>query len=115
MSNQLSIQSALPVLGSGESQTQTRGSMQVQGSVQAPVLPPVPKPVPLFVNPSRQFDPTVGIEVIQFHDSAGAVSSTIPSQRQLAAYRSHQATLPGEPSPEPPRTTQTENAKAAAG
>jgi hypothetical protein len=115
MSNQLSIQSALPVLGSGENQIQTRGVMQVQGSVQAPAQTPVPKPVPLFVNPSRQFDPTVGIEVIQFHNSAGAVSSTIPSQRQLAAYRSHQATLPGEPSPEPPRTAQTENAKAAAG
>jgi hypothetical protein len=111
MSNQLSIQSALPVLGSGESLTQTRGSM----SVQAPAQSAAPKPVPLFVNPSRRFDPTVGIEVIQFHDSAGAVSSTIPSQRQLAAYRTHQATPPGEPSPEPPLMTQTENAKAAAG
>ena len=113
MSNQLSIQSALPVLGSCESHCQTRGS--TQGSVQAPTQTPAPKPVPLFVNPSRQFDPTVGIEVIQFHDSSGAVSSTIPSQRQLAAYRSHQAALPGEPSPEPPMTTQSKNAKAAAG
>src|ERR1700677_4048024 len=111
MSNQLSIQSALPVLGSGESPAQTRGSTQVQ----APAQSAAPKPVQFFVNPSHQFDPTVGIEVLQFHDSTGVVSSTIPSQRQLAAYRSHQAALPGEQLPEPPQITLTENAKAAAG
>ena len=111
MSNQLSIQSALPVLGSAESPAQTRGST----SVQAPAQPAAPKPVQFYVNPSHQFDPTVGIEVLQFHDSSGVVSSTIPSQRQLAAYRSHQATPPGEQLPEPPQITLTENAKAAAG
>jgi len=111
MSNQLSIQSALPALGSGESPAPIRGSM----AVQVPAQSAAPKPVQLFVNPSHQFDPTVGIEVLQFHDSTGVVSSTIPSQRQLAAYRTHQATPPGEPSLEPPQTTLTENAKAAAG
>jgi hypothetical protein len=115
MSNQLSIQSALSALGSADTPPQTRVSTPAPAPTPVTTDTPAPKPVQLFVNPSYRFDPTVGIEVIQFHDNSGDVSSTIPSQRQLAAYRSHQATPPGEPSPEPPQFITTENAKAAAG
>jgi hypothetical protein len=70
----------------------------------------------LFANPSFQFDASVGLIVIAFHDSADKLISSIPSQQQLDAYRSHQQTPPGEqttqatPSPPPPI-----DAKAASG
>jgi hypothetical protein len=51
------------------------------------------------VNPSFQFDPTVGLVVIEFHNNAGALTNSIPTQKQLAAYRDNQATLPGEQTP----------------
>jgi hypothetical protein len=93
MSNQLAIQAGLPVGGSGDVIPPTRTAEAVQA--------PAAKPVPLFVNPSFQFDPTVGLVVIGFHDDKGILTSSIPSQKQLAAYRDHQATPPGEPAPQP--------------
>ena len=87
MSNPLSIQAAVYIRGSGDNTAPPRSAARAEA--------PVAKPVPLFVNPSFQFDPTVGLVVIKFHDHSGAVTNTIPSQRQLAAYRTHQATLPG--------------------
>jgi len=95
MSNQLSIQTGLSVHGSGDSNTPARASKPQPPPNQAPA----PKPVALFVNPSYRFDPTVGLVVIEFHDNTGTVNNTIPSQRQLAAYRTNQQTPPGEPPP----------------
>lgn len=43
-----------------------------------------PAPVP---NPSVMLDPTLGLVVIAFHNAAGAVTRTIPSERQIAAYQ----------------------------
>ena len=108
MSNQLSIQAALPLRSSGDNTVPLRGSAPAQSGA------PVAKPVRLFVNPSFQFDPTVGIAVIQFHDNAGNVTNTIPSQRQLAAYRQHEAT-PGEQPPPVPKTPQLAQGKTSAG
>jgi hypothetical protein len=93
MSNQLAIQAGLSTSGSGYTPAPSRTSAPA-ASGEEPA-----KPVALFVNPSFHFDPTVGLEVIQFHDATGTVNSTIPSARQLAAYRSHQATPPGEQAP----------------
>ena len=115
MSNQLSIHPGLSAAGPGENIALSRGSTPASPPVQTPVAKVAPKPVQLFVNPSYRFDPTVGIEVIQFHDGTGAVTNTIPSARQLAAYRSHQATPPGEQSSEPPQMPPPVDAKAAAG
>ena len=107
MSNQMSIQTGLPVHGSGDSTTPARAN--TSAPTPAPISAPVAKPVALFVNPSYRFDPTVGLVVIEFHDNTGTVSNTIPSQRQLAAYRTHQETPPGEQAPLPA------DAKTAAG
>lgn len=38
-------------------------------------------------NPSLVLDPTLGLVVIEFHNNAGAVVNSIPSARQLEAYR----------------------------
>ena|SRR5580698_8527596 len=89
MSNQLSIQATL-----GATAAPSRGGAPAQ--VQTV---PKAKPVPLFVNPSFKFDPTVGLVVIEFHDNTGTLTNSIPSQRQLQAYRTHRDTLPGEQPP----------------
>jgi hypothetical protein len=38
-------------------------------------------------NPSLRIDPALGIVIIEFHDQPGKVSSTIPTARQIDAYR----------------------------
>jgi|SRR5580658_3500997 hypothetical protein len=107
MSNPLSIQAGVPIAGSV---APTTGSAPNQ-----PPVTPATKPVQLFVNPSYQFDPTVGLVVIEFHDNTGAVSNSIPSQRQLEAYRTGQERSPGEPAPPTPRAAvpPTPNLQAA--
>jgi hypothetical protein len=84
----------LPVLGAGEGATRSRSTTKA-----ATPVAEVSKPVQLFVNPSFRFDPSVGLVVIEFHNDIGKVENSIPSQRQLAAYRNHQAALPGEQDP----------------
>jgi hypothetical protein len=91
MSDSLSIQAGSPVLGSGEITAPSRSG--------PPEVVPAAKPVPLFVNPSFRFDQAVGLVVIEFHDNSGKMSSSIPSQRQLDAYRSGQVPVPGERAP----------------
>jgi hypothetical protein len=91
MSNPLSIQGALPF---GGSHTASPSSPITPTPVASPS-----KPVPLFVNPSYQFDPTVGLVVLEFHNDTGAISNSIPTQRQLEMYRTHQAIPPNEQPP----------------
>jgi hypothetical protein len=49
---------------------------------------PTTAPAPWYPNPSLHIDPALGIVIIEFHDKPGEVSSSIPTARQLAAYRS---------------------------
>lgn len=108
MSNQLSIQSGQAALGSDAP----------SGAAAPPKTPaptPAAKPVPLFVNPSFQFDPTVGIVVIDFHNNSGVVTNSIPSQRQLEAYRTHREALPGEQTPPAPKPPPAGNSKTPTG
>jgi hypothetical protein len=57
------------------------------------------KPAPLYVNPDYRYDASVGMVVMEFHNTAGTLTNSIPSQRQLDAYRTHQLPLPGENPP----------------
>jgi hypothetical protein len=101
MSYPLSIPAGLPVTGS------------VASPLSTPSVPRAPetKPVQLYANPSFRLDPTVGLVVMELHDNTGAVT-TIPSQRQLEAYRTGQQTPPGE---QPPPTPQATDGKIASG
>lgn len=47
----------------------------------------IPPPAPVTPNPRLRLDGTLGMVVIEFRDSAGDVANTIPSPRQIAAYR----------------------------
>jgi hypothetical protein len=107
MSNMLSIQTGLPVSGSGDTTAPIRNT--------APVPAPAVKPVPLFANPSFQFDSTVGLVVIDFRNDSGTVTNSIPSQQQLDAYRSHRASPPGEGPPSVMASPATVGGKAVAG
>lgn len=59
-----------------------------------------PRPLP---NPSLRLDAGLGMVVLEFRDDRGEVSSSIPSQRILDAYRTHATPLPGTP----PSATET--------
>ncbi len=108
MSNQLSIQPGQAVLGSDPSAGSTPPA-------KAQIQPQAAKPVPMFLNPSFQFDPTVGLTVISFCNNTGQVTNSIPSQSQLKAYRDHQEAVPGEQAPPVPKPLLMANDKTAAG
>jgi len=49
-----------------------------------------------LINPSLHFDASFNLVVLEFFGADGQVSSTIPSQRQLEAYRVGGSLLPGQ-------------------
>ena len=48
-------------------------------------------------NPTIHIDGELGLVVIEFRDTSGAIASTIPSERQLEAYRQWQQTHSAAP------------------
>jgi len=46
-------------------------------------------------NPSERLDPGLGLIVLSLHDAAGQVTDSIPTARQLQAYRAWQETRVG--------------------
>lgn len=38
-------------------------------------------------NPTLRFEPNLDVVVVEFRDSAGAVTGSVPTQKQLDAYR----------------------------
>ena len=48
---------------------------------------PPPATAPATPNPRMRLDGSLGVVVIEFRDQVGDVASTIPSPRQLQAYR----------------------------
>lgn len=57
----------------------------------------VPSPPHATPNPTLELDPALGLVVIQFRDANGAVTSSIPSQQQIDAYRLWQEAKVGPP------------------
>ena len=53
----------------------------------AGAAPPPPAPAPATPNPRLRLDGSLGMVVIEFRDTAGGVPNTIPSPRQIEAYR----------------------------
>ena len=57
---------------------------------------------PTSGNPSERLDPGLGLIVLSLHDAAGQVTDSIPTARQLQAYRIWQAAqLGATPRPTP--------------
>ena len=93
-----SLSPAAPIAGAS-----APAPLQRHGAAVAPAPPPAaPPPVapPLAAgvgNPSQHLDPGLGVVVIEFHNTAGAVTGTIPTEQQLQAYRRWEDTRVGPP------------------
>jgi hypothetical protein len=92
MSNTLSIQANAPVLSSGGGSIAPSRASSASPTADTQKA----KPVQLYANPTSSVDPTLGLVVLNFHDDTGKLINTMPSQRQLDAYRMNQATPPGQ-------------------
>jgi hypothetical protein len=51
-------------------------------------------PAPPVPNPRLRIDPALSLVVLEFRDSVGEVAQSIPSARELAAYREQGGTEP---------------------
>jgi hypothetical protein len=98
--------------------TAVRTNAAIVGDVKAAAsqAPPQPEqaanPSPI-ANPSLRLDPALGLVVLEFRNDAGAVTSSIPSQRQLQAYQRWDATHFG-PAPAGARVTGAQKSEAPA-
>jgi hypothetical protein len=72
-----------------------RTGTEIVGEAKAATIEPQPdhatssSPIP---NPSLRLDPALGLVVLEFRSDTGAVTKSIPSQRQLQAYQKWDAT-----------------------
>ncbi len=91
MPNDITVQPVATVRPTGDSP----GEMKISPTARAPPQPvasPLPTP-----NPTLRLDPALGMVVIEFHNTSGALTTSIPSQRQLAAYQKWSVTHVGPP------------------
>ena len=83
----------------------------------ARVEPPTAAAKP-YVNPSLRLDAELGLVVIEFRGEDGALTATIPSERQIQAYRVHQEPrqreIPREAPADAPSEARTEAPAEAA-
>jgi hypothetical protein len=63
-----------------------RAPVRAAGPEREPGAPPPPA-APATPNPRLRLDGSLGMVVIEFRDAVGDVASTIPTPRQIAAYR----------------------------
>ncbi len=82
MPSDLNVKALGPVLGTSENPAEPKPEKFTPPAQAPPTQPPV-----IVANPSLRFDPVSGLVVIEFHDEAGDVTTSIPTLRQLEAYR----------------------------
>lgn len=106
MPNELSIQGVTPIGPAGDTTTEQKSDARTFSPAPPQTMAPQP-----FVNPSLRLDAALGLVVIEFRDDGGAITSSIPSQRQLEAYRAHAQPPPSQEAP----TDEPKNATARPG
>jgi hypothetical protein len=79
------------IAGHAQVAPRMRARSDVSANGVAPTVQPTTKPGRFYVNPDYQFDPALGLVVVQFHDASGKLTNSIPSQRQLEEYKAQQA------------------------
>ena len=94
MPTDLSVNAVGPVLGASENPAGTKPEIFTPPAQAPPAPPPV-----LITNPTLRFDVASGLVVIEFRDEAGDVTTSIPTLRQLEAYRVHSQPAPGQSVP----------------
>ena len=83
MPTNLTVQSVSALAGLNESKSLRRDPRSSDAASPQPQRSPIP-------NPTLRLDPALGLVVIEFRDESGNVATSIPSQRQLEAYRRSQ-------------------------
>ena len=94
MPSDLSVKTVGPAPGASENPAGPKPGLftpPAQGSATAPSI--------LVANPTLRFDVASGLVVIEFHDAAGDVTTSVPTLRQLEAYRIHSQSPPGQSPP----------------
>jgi hypothetical protein len=86
MPNDINVQPVCPVQATRDVAGDVKTSAIAMPEAQQPTTP---SPIP---NPTLRLDPALGLVVLEFHSDTGAVTSSIPSQRQLQAYQKWDAT-----------------------
>lgn len=71
---------SLPVVEPTRPAPRAAGMERADGAIPPPAAPATP-------NPRLRLDSSLGMVVIEFRDTVGDVSSTIPTERAIAAYR----------------------------
>jgi hypothetical protein len=83
MSSDISVQAVAVARAGSDGVTDPRMTTTNGSSAQAEPAPP-PSPV---INPTLRLDAALGLVVIEFRNDSGAVTTSIPSERQIAAYQ----------------------------
>ena len=78
MPNERSVSAVAAVGGASENPAEPKAEPFTPPSHAPPVRRASPIP-----NPQMRLDPALGLVVIEFRDTSGAVTTSIPSQRQL--------------------------------
>jgi hypothetical protein len=93
MSNDITVQA----IGSA----QTGSEPVADARPTAALAPPQARAAPstAYTNPSLRLDPALGLVVIEFRNAAGVVTTSVPSQQQLAAYQRWETTRIGTAPP----------------
>ena len=99
MPNDLTI----PAVAANSSGNNTAVKAKAATVESATVVDPAPAP-PLTTNPVIRLDKSLGLVVIEFRNASGAITTSIPSQRQLQAYQRWDDTRLG---PAPPGCADT--------
>ncbi|MGI4947042.1 MAG: hypothetical protein ACRYHQ_41890 [Janthinobacterium lividum] len=92
MSDTLSIQpvtAATALTSVGATSRTSAGASSDTVATAKTVLPDLP-------NPSMHLDPQLGVVVLQFRNTSGVVTNTLPTAAQLDAYRAFGVPHPGE-------------------
>jgi len=84
MPSDLSVKAVGPVLGASENPAGPKSEISTPPASAFPAPPTI-----LVANPTLRFDVASGLVVIEFHDAAGDVTTSVPTLRQLEAYRLH--------------------------
>jgi hypothetical protein len=93
MPSDLSIQAVGSVVGASENPAQPKPQTLTPPAQAPPTTPPV-----LVANPTLRFDAASGLVVIEYRNANGDVTTSIPTLRQLEAYRQWNRPLPGQAS-----------------
>ena len=90
MSNETSLP-AIPAVRTGDS---TIAEPRISATSEVAYADPSPAKSPI-TNPTLRLDARLGLVVIEFRNDSGAITTSIPSQRQLAAYQRWETTRLG--------------------